>query len=162
MFHPNMLTYIGLDFAQIIAVGTFESGLLATLVAKVTYQILFPRKDTPAIRIRTRNLDWLHTLQSFSGIGCPVRGFFIWKSNDSLAIKCSSKLVRKGRVCAANCSWNLEREKCHCVHKITDNYFKTKSFPCRFFSSFFLKLKTQFLRSLNIQDHIRYIILYLD
>lgn len=53
----NMLPYVSLDFAYVIAIRTFESRLLTALVAKVACQIPLPREDTATIWIRTRELQ---------------------------------------------------------------------------------------------------------
>jgi len=57
MLDPNVFSYVGLDLAHVVAVGTLEPRLLATLIAKMARQVPFPREDAPTIRIRTRKLD---------------------------------------------------------------------------------------------------------
>lgn len=56
VLHPDVPAYVGLDLAQVVAVGALESGLLAALVTQMAGQVPLPREDAPAVRIRTRKL----------------------------------------------------------------------------------------------------------
>lgn len=49
VFGPNVLPYIGLDLAHVVAVGTLEPGQLTALIAQMTHQVSLPREDAPTI-----------------------------------------------------------------------------------------------------------------
>lgn len=74
-----MLPYVGLDLAQVVAVGTLEPGLLAALIAKMTRQVLLPLEYALTIRIGTRNFGGPQrdVLPSLARIGGPARGYFV-------------------------------------------------------------------------------------
>lgn len=53
VLHPDVLSYVRLYLAQVIAVRTLESRFLTALVPQMTGQVSLPSENASTIRIRT-------------------------------------------------------------------------------------------------------------
>lgn len=60
MLHPDVLPYVRLHLAQVIAVRTLEPRFLTALVTQVTGQVPLPSENASTVRIRTGELVRFH------------------------------------------------------------------------------------------------------